>query len=614
MDMKETFISHGIPVAAAEERTSAMCARHGECRFVIAAKGFALVVNPLSGRTKQIFFPENNREYPFASLSSKGLFYTGAGKMILVLDPFLEKFVFYSVINNGEEIAGFSFAEGKGGNIYFTTYPHCHLFGLCPSDWSIKDFGRMDPSEKYPSSAAADVKGWIYVGIGTERKNIVAFDPDSGVKKSLVPHEDRTKGAGYVYQATDGKVYGHWEAGDMREVSQTTRWKMFLDGAVEGVDPVERASSIYAGEGFQKVHTNLDAEYKVDSYSLSEGFAEFIHNGTGQRKVIELTYESEGAQLSTLFLGPDEQIYGTSMHPLQLFRYCPESGELRNYGGKVIERGGGGNIAAYASKENLVFGAAYAGGKFYILDTQKPIEQNLNPRLVLQVEDIHRPRCAIAAIDKKHIIWGGFPGYGLAGGGLAIYSTETGQASVIPHGRIVPNQSTLCLGELQEGLILGGTSVETPGGASSAEKEAHLYLLEWKTEKPAERFVPVEGVREIVQLFIDPFNLVHCLTDSSLYFICNPYTKEVLFRKDLSESGFPVRNSFAYFKDSGTLFLLLSKALLSCEIRKGIIANPSTRHYLTGGASSGIVLHKGRVYYGSGSRLISIGTCRSETQ
>lgn len=101
--MKETFISHGIPVAAAEERTSAMCARHGECRFVIAAKGFALVVNPLSGRTKQVFFPENNREYPFASLSSKGLFYTGAGKMILVLDPFLEKSCFIQLLIMGKK-------------------------------------------------------------------------------------------------------------------------------------------------------------------------------------------------------------------------------------------------------------------------------------------------------------------------------------------------------------------------------------------------------------------------------------------------------------------------------------------------------------------------------
>ena len=173
MEKQKEFMVHGIPVEADEERTAAFCTRGDDTRLVIAAKGFVLIIHPVTGSAKQVFFPDHNKEYPFSSFSSNGLFYTGAGQMLLVLDPFLEEFIFHTVIDNGEEIVGFSFAEDEAGDIYFTSYPHCHLLRYCPKSHEVTDYGSMDESEKYPGSTAVDRKGWVYIGIGTEHKNLV---------------------------------------------------------------------------------------------------------------------------------------------------------------------------------------------------------------------------------------------------------------------------------------------------------------------------------------------------------------------------------------------------------------------------------------------------------
>jgi hypothetical protein len=606
LEKHNEFIDHGIPVGADEERTAAFCTRADETRLVIAAKGFVLIIHPDTGSAKQVFFPNNNKEYPFSSFSSNGLFYTGAGQMLLVLDPFLEEFIFHTVIDNGEEIVGFSFAEDEAGYIYFTSYPHCRLLRYCPKSHEVMDYGSMDETEKYPGSAAVDRSGWVYIGIGTEHKNLVAFHPETGERRNLVPETEREKGAGYVYSGTDGWVYGHWEAADLKEVNKTSRWLEFLDGKMKESSMGKRAPSRFSGTGFKKVHRSTESEYDVAAYSLSEGYADLVHKETGAAKRIEFSYQSEGATLSTLVKGPDGHLYGTSMHPLQFFRYDFSENQLTNFGGEVMEQGGGGNIAAYAAQSSLLIGAAYAGGKLYSIDTEKPFLKGNNPRLILQTEEIHRPRCAIAVGDGKHIIWGGFPGYGMVGGGLGIYNTETEQNKVLPHHQVIPNQSTLSLGDLSSGLILGGTSIETPGGASSVEKDSMLYLLDWQNQRILDAFIPVKGAREIAQIYIDPFDQAHCLTDNSLYFVSNPLTHEVLYIKDLSQWGSVVRNGFAYERNSRKLLVLLTKTLFSVDICEGSFNDPIVVRTLPKEASSGVVLHHGRVFYGSGSHLCSI--------
>ncbi|WP_342600239.1 hypothetical protein MHB48_03855 [Psychrobacillus sp. FSL H8-0483] len=599
--LKNMFTDYGIPVSAEEERTAAICMNsEGDYRFVIAAKGFVIIVNLENDHIKQVFFPENNEEYPYSSFSSNGLFYTGAANMVMVLDPFLEQFIYYKVIENGEEIVGFSFAEDIPGNIYFTSYPHCHLLCYSPRSKEIMDYGRMDITEKYPGTVAVDHTGWAYIGIGTEKKNIVAFHLEKGLKKDLVAETQREKGTGYIYLGDDGFVYGHMGA------TSSPQWMKFSNGEFETIDVEKLSPSFYTGTAFQRIHRYQEGIYNIERYSLSEGFIELVHRETAQTKNIHFSYTSDGAKLSTIYLGPDDRIYGTSMHPLQFFQFDSSTVKTTNFGGEVIEKGGGGNIAAYASIGNLLLGAAYAGGKLYVFDTTKKFRKSENPKLVLGEESIHRPRCAIALKDHEHIVWGGFPGYGMVGGALGIYHIESKENHLLTHEIVVENQSTISLGELSSGDIVGGTSIETPGGAESREKEARLYVLDWKTQKVKNSFVPIEDAREIAQIFVDQFNRVHCLTEQSIYFVCNPYNEQILFQQDLSSWGQIVRNGFAYDLPTNTLYCLLSHTLLSIEIQEEQCVEPKVVHSLPMIASSGIVHKNSRIYYGSGSHLCSI--------
>lgn len=597
----------GIPVAAEEARTSAFCfTSEKDCRFVIAAKGFVIIINPETGSVRQVFFPEGNSEYPYSTYSSNGLFYTGAANMFMVLDPFLGEFIFHESVENGEEIIGFSFGEGKAGDIFFTSYPNCHLLSFHPVRKEIVDYGSMDPTEKYPGSLAIDHQGWVYIGIGTEKKNLIAFHPPKNILKSLVPLSERQKGAGYVYLGKGGVVYGHWEASDLKDVNDSSRWLRFSGGEYEMVNPNEISSSFYSGTGFQKIHRNRETKFQVDSYSLSDGYVNFINQQTGHSKKIVLSYLSEGAKLSTLFKGPDGHLYGTTMHPLQFFKFDCTKGKITNFNGRVIKKGGGGNIAAYASQGNILVGAAYPEGKLYCFDLARPFKRKVNPKIVAEVEGIHRPRCAIALRDQKHIVWGGFPGYGMVGGSLGIYDVETRENKLISHQKVVPYQSTLCLGELSSGDIVGGTSIEAPGGAQTRAKAGRLFLMDWKSKRVTDSFVPIKGAREIAQIFIDSVDRVHGLTDQSIYFVCDPVKHIVLYKEDLSRWGEIVRNGFAFDAATATLFCLLSKTLLGINMKKETISSPEVIHFLKMEASSGIVLHHHEIFYGSGSRLCSI--------
>ncbi|MCC3357171.1 hypothetical protein [Bacillus sp. REN16] len=598
---------HGIPVQYDEARTAAFCTnKTGESRFIIAAKGFVVIVDPETSISKQVFFPEGYIEYPFASFSSNGLFFTGAGKLFMILDPFKEKFIFYKFIENGEEIVGFSFAEDVNNSIYFTTYPNCNLLTYCPKTNRITDYGSMDDTEKYPGSLAVDYKGWVYIGIGTERKNIIAFHPAKNIKKSIVTEELRTKGAGYVYQGQDNKVYGHWDAADLKNTQISNNWMVFLDGNMSLVETTEIFPGYYTGQGFQKIHRNHAGAFSVVEYSLSEKFVIFkTRNGT--RKKVKVKYQSNGADLSVLYLGPDRTLYGTSMHPLHFFNYDFIKNEIYRFG--PIEKGGGGNIAAYASHGQVMVGLAYAGGKLYEIDLRKKIQNgnvDRNPKLLYECEEIHRPRCALAHQDGVHIVWGGFPGYGLVGGGLGIYNVQTKENTIIPHTALVPNQSTFCLGQLKSGSILAGTSVETPGGAMSKEREACLYSINLENRQVEYMVKPLSGIQEISQLYIDEYDRAHCLTNESLYFVFDTETKDVIYTNDLSKYGRVVRNSFIYDSTHQILLCLLSDSIvkISIEANKSIMVNDART--LSIKATSGIVFYHNKIFFGSESHLCSM--------
>lgn len=598
----------GTPVRADETRSAAVCRNaEGEERVVIAARGYVLIVHPDTGDCRQLPFPEGWVDYPFASISDKaGRYYTGAGRMLMVLDPFTAEFVWWTKGEQvpEEEILGFAFAETEEGTVYATTYPGCKLIKLNPDTEECERIGRLSNGQKYAMSLAADRQGWLYSGIGTQQAGISAYHPDTGILAEWLISGDDVAGSGQVHRGTDGEVYASLPlAGEGQEAQ--TRWFRLLGGEAVPVKAADVAPSVYRGSGYQKLYGHLSGGRTIISWQLADSELT-MEEADGSTTVWPLHYEGWGTSLSPMTQGPDNRLYGTSNHPLHLYRYDPREDELVNFGGKVVEEGGGGNICAYAAQGPYLLGAAYAGGRVHMLDTRENpgLERDggRNPRLVYSDDRIHRPRCAAAHPDGQHILYGGFPGYGAVGGGLGIVHVPSGTVTVYPHDQIVPFQSTLGLVCLSTGDVIGGTSIETPGGAEPAAREAVLYRLSWQERKVVRRWTILPEAREISLLACDSRDLIHGLTSDSLYFVYDPREERLLQRIDLSSWGGVVRQGLITARQGGqtVIFGLLSGLLFrvdpgTCEPVR--LADTPKK------ATSGLAYINGKLYFGCGSEL-----------
>lgn len=598
-----TFADHGIAVHADESRTAAVCIRRdGACRFVIAARGYVLVVDPVTGESRQLFFSNGIKEYPFASYSDRnGMYYTGAGRQFMMLDPFSATFLHVEEPAPPQETAvGFSFAEDDHGHLYATTYPGCRLLRFDPVRRESIDLGPMDPQEMYAFHIAAGKDGWVYAGIGTERGNIAAVHPATGRVRSLVPESERVRGTGYVHLGQDGCVYGRYPAS-----TDAGPWYRLEGGEAFAVPGEAVPQEDYSGAGFSKVHRAFPPPWTLIRFSLQDKEL-VIRNGIdGAESTIELSYSSAGADLSPL-VACEGNIYGTSNHPLHMFRYNPAENVLTDYGGKLIERGGGGNICAFAIQERKMVGAAYAGGHLHLFDMQQPFSSAAgklrNPQLVAVHGEVHRPRCALAHPDKEHVIYGGFAGYGAVGGGLGIYNVVTGEDSILTNDQLLKHHSTLCLAALTGGDLLGGTSIESPGGGHPKEREGRLYRLDWPGRRIVYSTVPVQGARGIVMMVVDKRGLVHGFTDHMKYFVYNEAEREVLHVADLSAYGINVRGGLTQDAD-GTIYGAFSNILFTVDTGSFTVI-PLAKPPLP--VTSGLAVSNGRLYYAAGSRLMSL--------
>ncbi|GIP38386.1 hypothetical protein J31TS4_16660 [Paenibacillus sp. J31TS4] len=612
MNGEEQFRRIGVPVRADETRSAAVCRDgDGRERIVLVARGYALVVNPATGTCRQLAFEEGKSEYPYAAMSGRdGRFYTGAGPLLAVLDPFGETFEHRLKPAPSEEIAGFAFTEDGDGIVYATTYPNAQLLRLDPQSGDCRVLGQLDPEQKYAMTLAAGRDGWIYAGLGTTTAGIAAYRLSDGKVATLRGDDGPVRGSGQVHVGADGEVYGMLPGADsgMEESgpdAPPVRWFRLRDGRAEPVEAASVPPSLYKGTGYRKLHRELGGGRSLVGYELAEGEL-VIEEADGSRTVVPLVYEGNGTALSPMAAGPDGRLYGTSNHPLHLYRYDPQTDELRSFGGKLVERGGGGNICAYAVQGSYLAGAAYAGGTLHLLDTRRPLSEEpgpaRNPQLVYADERIHRPRCALAHPDGEHVLYGGFPGYGAVGGAVGVLHVPSRHVTVYEHEELIEQQSTLCLAALSGGDVAGGTSIETPGGASPAAREAVLYLFDWASRRVIERWVPVPGAREISLLVADARDRLYGLTSDAVLFVFEPETGTVLRKQDLSAWGRVVRDGLLLAVRQGkpVVLGLLSRAIFSVDPETGTAEKVVD---LPQEATCGFADIDGALYYGSGAEL-----------
>ncbi|KZZ86063.1 hypothetical protein [Bacillus sp. SJS] len=558
----------------------------GEERIVIAAKGFILITNPKTGKTQQLQL--DNREYPYVSFAtSAGLFCSGAGHLFYCLNPFSGKWVFKGRVQ--DKAAVFAITEGCNGFIYFVSYPNLLVREFNPAKPKLRTLPSLHAESGYAGTMASGNDGWIYAGIGTEIPSISAFHPKTGKQTSISQHTDGI-GTGYVRKGNDGRVYAQYKSAALRSCDPSEPWIELSGGNVLGptVEPLEGHE--YWGAGFHTCHGQLAGAEKLESFDLTEKKLKLTN------KIIQVSYETPGAELSTLTAGPDGKLYGTSMHPLMLFRADQKGTELLG----SLEQGGGGNICTYAVlNQDTMFGSAYAGGKVYEFSFNKPYAFNENPRLILKADAVHRPRASAIHPFEKQLIFSGFPGYGKRGGSVCVYDPATRELTTISPEALLPDQSTVSLAFDASGNLFGSTSVRTPGGAAELAESASLYKINWMAKKLDRMIVPFRYEKEIPHICVFG-NAGLGMTQSSILFQfdCDSLASAKVL--DWLPYGQPVRGGC--IQRGKEVFFLLEHAVVKADISSAAAVYLSVNERITsGGAIIGDSL-----YFCSGNTLLSL--------
>jgi len=582
-------------VNAAEARGSAVAVSpDGVAHLVVVTRGWALVVDPIAGTTRQLSLPD--RSFPFACLATRdGHVVTGGSGWVAEIDPVTGTVTTLEVCA-GEEVVGMAWAEGDDGALWFTTYPGALLVRWDRAAGMFGDPIALSATEHYATHLAVDHLGWVYAGLGTTRRSVVALPPEVGA--SVVPVADRNGvGCGQVRRDRDGDVLVSLESDEVHpDPESLTDWAPVLAGQLQQPRPPSGFETF--GAGFARVHVPVAASWRVAELDLPEH--RLVVEGLGAARQVGLPYDSDGAELSPFIAIDDARgLLGTSNHPLQLWSHDLRSGRSVVHGRAVIAPADG-NIAAWARWGRFRVGASYTSGRVHLCDPGRPWEEGRNPVLLGTFRDIYRPRCAVVVDDL--FVAGGYGAYGETGGGLAFVELPSGRATTLTHHQVVPHQATTALAALSDGLVLGATSLEAPGGAGrTAPGAAQAYLLDLATRVVGARWEPVEGVATWSAAATTADGLVHLVSHDGVHVLVDPGrpgSGEVVSRIDLG----PMAHGGAV-RDGAVMYLVHERGVVAADLvtHEVVVGHRSAVPLTAGGA-----VVDGTLFAGSGPRLVAL--------
>ena len=552
-----------------------------------------LLINALTGQTNQYWFPKKdaaNGDLFHMLRADNGCIYATIGQQFVEFNLHQRAWTFHAPVDG----MAMSFTESPDGKIYCGTYPKSTLWEFDPATHKLREIGQMDSAEKYPSFLSADKFGWVYAGIGTARNNLVAMNVKTGERIQLVDEASRGVGQGLVYIGQDGHIYGR------RHNVKGSPLLLLENGNATPVDEAAVHFKTREDIHFGSVLTDYPDGGKLLGVDLDTKRAAY-QDKNGKRYDITFDYQSNGAMISSLTLGGDGNIYGSTNHPMHMWKYDPVKSTFTDYTG--ISEVGGGNFPNLFAWENKIVGATYAHGTAYIFDPAKTwtngIGDNPNPKQIGDYSDdiLERPRVALLLNDDHTAIFSGFPGYGYTGGGMVFYDLQTNTAKVLSSQDLLPGQSTIALRQLSNGLLVGGTSTEAPGGGHQLATKSVIYLMDPATQKVLSQ---TEIGPDVYSLeLLSNGNVVGVTRDSHL-FIFDPATKKVLLDKDIKSSGGVVNAGQSLIRDKkGNVYLILSSSI-SAVSPEGKLAQLTT---LPANATSGTAILNGELYYATSSHL-----------
>ncbi len=542
---------------------------------------FLLAVHPDTGQIRQFNGPLSSEMGSWGyTMDHENRIYLGSyyNAHLLRFDPKTEKWDDLGQPAGDSESFICKIATGRDGKIWGGTYPSAKLFSYDPKTGVSEDFGQMDPKQFYCYPTAGE-DGLIYCAIQFEKINVVVFDPEKKTKTSLLPVEERKPGRVSLFKGKDGKIYA--------TLSNSSKW--FLIEGGERLVEVSKSDipfipkTLPDGRNFQFIDNNI---------------LRIWNPVTKEEKEIPLHYEAAGSYIFLVGMGPDSKIYGSSMLPLRLFVYNPQTQSLTNLG-KVPNVNG--EIYSMGPLDEKLYLCSYPEARLSIYDPKRPLRvgnnDDANPRDLGPIGGgQYRPRAMVAGPHGKVYI-GSYPDYGLLGGAISVYDPEKNEKRVYRH--IVQNQSIASLAYIEKfDLIAGGSSVRGGTGTRAIEKEARLILWDPKEEKKIFEIIPVPEAKTILSLAATVDGLFYGITDNEKVFVFDLEKREV---KKIFDLGFkePREISLQLGPDL-RLYGLAKEAIFFIDPRNDevslVVKPPVPIH-------SGMAMSGRKIYFGSGASL-----------
>jgi outer membrane protein assembly factor BamB len=542
---------------------------------------FLLAANPDTGQIRQFTSPLSSEMGSWGfTIDHENRIYLGSyySAHLLRFDPKTEKWDDLGQPAGESESFICKITTGRDGKIWGGTFPSAKLFSYDPETEVIQNYDRMDPDQFYCYPTAGE-EGLIYCAIQFEKMDIVVFNPEIQTKTSLIPLVDRKPGQVSLVRGKDGKIY--------TKFSTSEQWFRIERG--EKLVEVSKSDILFPRTGLPDGR----------QFSVIDNTILWIENPlTKEKKEIPLRYDAAGSYIFVVSTGPDGKIYGSSMLPLRLFVYDPNTRSLTNLGKAAYASG---EIYSMGSFDGKLYLCSYPEARLSIYDPKKPLKfgdkEDSNPRDLGPIGGgQYRPRAMIAGPHGRVYI-GSYPDYGLLGGAISVYDPKKNEKRVYRH--IVENQSIASLAYIEKfDLIAGGSSVRGGTGTRAIEKEARLILWDPKEEKKIFEIVPVPKAKTILSLAVTVDGMLYGITDHEKVFIFDSEKREI---KKVFDLGFkePREISLQLGPDL-RLYGLAKEAIFFIDPRNdevSLVVKPSVP------ILSGMAMLGRKIYFGSGANL-----------
>jgi hypothetical protein len=325
-------------------------------------------------------------------------------------------------------------------------------------------YDRMDEVDMY-NYPLVNKDGTVACLIRMTRPHVVALDPETGERRNIGPVVTKGKGHLDLIKGKNGWLYITSSEGDFR---------------IEGMKtiPVQAVPESKSSPTLPDVSTFAFADSDEQLYRKLQ-----ITSPEGKTRIHDLDYKASGSDVFCLHTGPDGCLYGSSYLPLHLFRYDPTNESLIDLGRCSASTGEAYSMANY---QDCIYISSYPGARISVYDPGKPYhfgnKDGDNPCDLGRIDDIsYRPRSTLAG-PLGRVWFASLPDYGMWGGPLSYYDSETGEKKA--YYRISGDGSCYTLAHIEDQrLIAVGTNIAGGSGTQPKVEQAVLFLWDYRAEK-----------------------------------------------------------------------------------------------------------------------------------